>query len=67
VLDGDAPPPIAAIPSGYGNLGFQPSGITFATEGCWRVTGAVGGVRLTFVTLVLKADRYWPKAEAAAP
>jgi hypothetical protein len=29
------------------------------------VTGAVGTARLTFVTLVLKAERYWPKAEAA--
>jgi hypothetical protein len=66
-LDGDAPPLTAAVPSGYGNRGFQPSGITFPTEGCWRVTGAVGSARLTFVTLVLKADRYWPKAEAPVP
>ena len=59
-LDGDAPPLTAAIPTGYGNRGFQPSGLTFPTEGCWEVTGAVGTARLTFVTLVLKADSYWP-------
>jgi hypothetical protein len=64
-LDADGPPLTAEVPSGYGNRGFQPSGITFPTEGCWRVTGAVGTARLTFVTLVLKAERYWPKAEAA--
>jgi hypothetical protein len=63
-LDGDAPPLTADIPSGYGDRGFQPSGLTFPTEGCWRVTGAVGDARLTFVTLVLKAERYWPKAES---
>jgi hypothetical protein len=64
-LDGEAPPLTAAIPSGYGDRGFQPSGITFPTEGCWEVTGAAGSARLTFVTLVLKAERYWPKFEAA--
>ena len=63
-LDAEAPPLTAAIPSGYGNLGFQPSGITFPTEGCWRITGTVSTTRLSFVTLVLKADRYWPKAES---
>jgi hypothetical protein len=66
-LDGDAPPLTADIPFGYGNRGFQPSGLTFPTEGCWRITGAVGDARLTFVTLVLKAERYWPKAEEASP
>ena len=66
-LDADAPALTADIPSGYGNRGFQPSGLTFPTEGCWRITGAVGDARLTFVTLVLKAERYWPKAEPAEP
>lgn len=61
-LDGDAPPLTAYTLDGY-EAGFQPSGITFPTEGCWQVTGAVGDARLTFVTLVLKATRYWPAAE----
>jgi hypothetical protein len=48
----------ADIPSGYGVRGFQPSGIHFASEGCWEVTGKVGGATLTFVTLVTKASNY---------
>jgi hypothetical protein len=62
-LDASAPPLTASIPSGYGMRGFQPSGISFPTEGCWRVTGMVGGEKLTFVTLILKAARYRPLAE----
>ena len=62
-LDGEAPPLAAVIPSGYGTSGFQPSGISFPTEGCWKVTGAAGGAKLTFVTLILKASRYWPLAK----
>ena len=62
-LDGKAPPLTAYLPEGYARSGFQPSGISFPTEGCWEVTGAVGDARLTFVTLILKASRYWPMAE----
>jgi hypothetical protein len=61
-LDGKAPPLTAFLPD-YGRSGFQPSGISFPTEGCWEVTGALGGAKLTFVTLILKASRYWPLAE----
>jgi hypothetical protein len=61
-LDGKAPPLTAEIPTGYGQ-GFQPSGISFPTEGCWEVTGSVGDAKLTFVTLILKASRYWPLAD----
>jgi hypothetical protein len=57
-LDGDVPPLTAYTQQGYTR--FQPSGIRFPTEGCWEVTGTVGDARLTFVTLVLKAARYWP-------
>jgi hypothetical protein len=64
-LDGKAPPLTADIPD-YGTTGFQASGISFPTEGCWEVTGRVGEARLTFVTLVLKASRYWPLKEDGA-
>ncbi len=52
-LDGPAPLLRAAVPDGYGDRGFQPSSITFPSEGCWEVTGRVGGATLTFVTLAL--------------
>jgi hypothetical protein len=51
-LDGPAPPVRAEIPRGYGDTGFQASGVLFPTAGCWRVTGKVGEARLTFVALV---------------
>ncbi len=57
-LDGNAKPIRAEIPPYYGLSGFQPSGIFFPTEGCWEVTGRVGDVSLTFVTLVAKASTY---------
>jgi hypothetical protein len=41
------------VPDGYGDSGFQSSGITLPSEGCWQVTGRVGDASLTFVTLVL--------------
>ena len=49
-LDGIASPLTAYIPD-YGKSGFQPSGISFPTEGWWEVTGAVGDAELTSVTL----------------
>ncbi len=51
-LDGDAPPLQADVPSGYGSTGFQASGVTFPSTGCWQVTGHVGSASLTFVTYV---------------
>jgi hypothetical protein len=54
-LDAQASPLTAHVPDGYGDSGFQSTGITFPTEGCWRVTGRVGDASLTFVTLVLAA------------
>jgi len=53
-LDGPAPPLRASIPDGYGSSGFQTSGVSFPTEGCWEVTGTVGGETLSFVTFVLR-------------
>jgi hypothetical protein len=52
-LDGPAPPLRADIPDGYGETGFQSSRVTFTSEGCWEVTGRVGGASLTFVVLAV--------------
>jgi hypothetical protein len=51
-LDARATPLQPQIPAGYGMTGFQASGISFPTEGCWEVTGTAGGSELTFVVLV---------------
>ena len=53
-LDAAAAPLRADIPSGYGSLGVQPTGPTFPTTGCWRVTGKQGPISLTFVVNVVK-------------
>jgi hypothetical protein len=53
-LDGSAPPLTSHVPDGYGEIGFQSSGVDFPSEGCWKVTGTVGAARLTFVTFVKK-------------
>lgn len=55
-LDGSAPPLHAGVPDGYGQTGFQASGVSFPTEGCWEVTGTVGSSSLIFVTFVTKED-----------
>jgi hypothetical protein len=53
-LDGPAPPASGLTFRGaYGLTGFNASGVTFPTEGCWQVTGRVGRVSLTFVTFVI--------------
>lgn len=54
-LDGPAPPLRASVPEGYGDSGFQSSGVVFPAEGCWEVTGRVTDASLTFVTLALAA------------
>lgn len=51
-LDAPGPPLRADIPQGYGETGFQATGLIFAGEGCWEVTGRVGAAELTFVTEV---------------
>ena len=53
-LDAQAPPLRADIPSGYGHRGFVPAALTFSTPGCWKVTGKVGGARLTYVVRVTR-------------
>ncbi len=42
-LVGDAPPLEADVPDGYGTTGFQASGLTFSSPGCWEVVANVGG------------------------
>lgn len=53
-LDAPGSPLRPSVPDGYGPSGFQASGVTFPTEGCWEVTGSVGGSELTFVVFVLR-------------
>jgi hypothetical protein len=55
-LDGEAPPLQAEIPQGYGDAGFQASGLGFPSEGCWQVTARAGEAELTIVTQVVKVD-----------
>jgi hypothetical protein len=52
-LDAPAPPLTAYVPTGYGNVGFQASRVTFPSEGCWQVTGKVADTSVTFVTVVI--------------
>lgn len=42
----------ADIPDGYGDTGFQATGINFPVAGCYEIVGEAGGAELTFVTLV---------------
>lgn len=53
-LDASAPPLVADVPDGYGSHGFQATGLTFPTVGCWRVVGKVSTARLKFVVRVTK-------------
>ena len=53
-LDAPAPPLVAHVPDGY-SAGFQATGLTFPTVGCWQVTGRYAGAKLTFTVLVSKS------------
>jgi hypothetical protein len=53
-LDGPAASLRASVPTGYGSTGFQSTGLTFPTPGCWRVAGRVAGHELEFVVFVTK-------------
>jgi hypothetical protein len=53
-LDAQAPPLRADVPAGYGSTGFQSTGLTFPTPGCWRVVGSVAGHELELVVFVTK-------------
>jgi hypothetical protein len=51
-LDGPTGAFTADVPAGYGDLGFQPTGLNWAVPGCWRVTGTVHNKSLTFTVWV---------------
>lgn len=55
-LDASAPPLRATIPDGYGDSGYQSSGVAFPTEGCWELTGTAGSASLTFVLFVIRSE-----------
>lgn len=44
----------AHVMHGYGPSGFQPSVLVFPKPGCYRITGRVSNVSLTFVLEVLR-------------
>jgi hypothetical protein len=44
--------------SGYGALGFIPSGLRWPDTGCWQVTGTVSGHSLTFTVWVQHFPEY---------
>jgi hypothetical protein len=50
-LDAEAPPMQARLPCCYPG-GFQVSGLSFPTEGCWEISAKAGAHELTFVTRV---------------
>lgn len=53
--DGAPPEVRTTTTAGYGATGFNPSTVTFASEGCWRVTGSLNGRELAFVMFVRRA------------
>lgn len=53
-LDATAPRLVADVPNGYGT-GFQATGLTFPTTGCWRVTGRFKSAQLSFTVRVTKS------------
>ena len=52
-IDAEAAPAVGQVPQGYGDTGFQASGIDFPTAGCWEVTGQLAAKPLRFVVKVL--------------
>jgi hypothetical protein len=53
-LDRRAPRVEPRVLTGYGLTGFQASGLSFPTTGCWKVTATVAKTSLTFRTLVFE-------------
>ena len=57
-LDGPSPPLGVRIPDGYETQGFQVTGLTFPTAGCWEVVGHIPNAELRFVVEVHPGDQY---------
>jgi hypothetical protein len=55
-LDGSSGILSAEIPSGYDDVGYQPSAILVSEPGCWEVTAAVGDFALRLVADVLPSE-----------
>ena len=54
-LDRPAPPlRVSLHTASYPTIGFIPSGLTFPTTGCWKITATQGVGRLALVVLVTK-------------
>jgi hypothetical protein len=64
-LDAPAPPLRADVPAGYGSTGFQATGLTFPTPGCWKVLGSVAGHDIEFVVLVIERGKGPPRRRAS--
>ncbi|MFC6086056.1 hypothetical protein [Sphaerisporangium aureirubrum] len=39
---------IPEVPSGYGPTGFQPTGLTFSSPGCWHIIGTLADTEIDF-------------------
>ncbi len=53
-LDAPAPPLRANMGDGYGLPGFQPSELSFPSEGCWEISAKTDTATLTFVQRVVR-------------
>jgi hypothetical protein len=54
-IDAPSPPLRAESTPNAPDDGFEASGLTFSSQGCWRVTGRIGDGRpLSFVTFVVR-------------
>lgn len=53
----------AEVPSGYDEVGYQPSSILVPEPGCWEITGSVGEQTLRVVADVLAPDLHPLRAD----
>lgn len=53
-------PTLAGFEVRYPDWAFHLTGLVVPTEGCWEVTGRVGGQSLTFVNRVVRVDHDLP-------
>ena len=67
--DGAAPPPHTSVGSvaSYGDIGFVPSSLLFATRGCYEVVGRLKEAELRFVVRVDVGREQWVPPETTRP